>query len=364
MYLEAPAARILGPCPAKPTRINTDVSEQILRALYGNPLPQKVNFVLAVDDTVTWCFLCCGPAGLVGAILCEGIDINQLEEFRHFGIVPPIITIISSDLAGFRRYRSCRDAWISSSSGSSSAWATCGHSTFFFEARHWACPTWQQARFIPETGLSKPWLMDYIAHCIYTWSLICTVLYSIILLCLYFGKMMLNLWNWGVTIGRLILRQTQPTLTTLATSENVAFFGVRWLYFEVEQNDKLFADKSLQCRPMLSNKKPVWTPATISYDTSARTDLLFFTLWVPGFGEASCSIAAGLVLARQIGKACTVNHQLAQLTLWNLFATNMSIMSHELNGGEGAVCTIAGRAVHLGIHRYHRSRHAENISVL
>ena len=140
---------------------------------------------------------------------------------------------------------------------------------------------------------------------------------------------MLNLWNWGVTIGCLILRQTQPTLTTLATSENVAFFGVRWLYFEVEQNDKLFADKSLQCRPMLSNKKPVWTPATISYDTSARTDLLFFTLWVPGFGEASCSIAAGLVLARQIGKACTVNHQLTQLTLWNLFATNMSIMSQS-----------------------------------
>jgi hypothetical protein len=103
-------------------------------------------------------------------------------------------------------------------------------------------------------------------------------LYGIILLCLYFGKMMLNLWNWGVTIGCRILRQTQPTLTTLATSENVAFFGVRWLYFEVEQNDKLFADKSLQCRPMLSNKKPVWTPATISYDTSARTDLLFFTL--------------------------------------------------------------------------------------
>lgn len=36
----------------------------------------------------------------------------------------------------------------------------------------------------------------------------------------------------------------------------------------------------------------------------------------------------------------------------------------EFNGGEGAVFTIAGRAVHLGIHRYHRSRHAENISVL
>lgn len=82
---------------------------------------------------------------------------------------------------------------------------------------------------------------------------------------------------------------------------------------------------------MLRNKKPVWTPATICYDTSARTDFLFFALWVPGFGEASCSIAAGLVLARQIGKACTVNHQLTQLTLWNLFATNMSIMSHEFN---------------------------------
>ena len=82
-----------------------------------------------------------------------------------------------------------------------------------------------------------------------------------------------------VAIGYPISRQIQTTVTTLA----VAFFGVRWLYFEVEQNDKLFADKSLQCRPMLSNNKPVWTRATICINTSARTacyPLHFLTLGI------------------------------------------------------------------------------------
>ena len=70
MYLEAPAARILGPCPAKPTRINT-VWEETLRASYG-----------AVENLVVYV----GRAGLVrwngiGYGRYGSSTIHQLEEW-------------------------------------------------------------------------------------------------------------------------------------------------------------------------------------------------------------------------------------------------------------------------------------------